>query len=312
MRLRTILLGGVGVVVAVVAGAAVYVSQMDFNQYRGLIAEQAKSATGRDLAIKGPLKLALGLSPSVDVSDVTFANAPWGSRPEMLKVGRLEAEIELLPLLSRSVKVKRFVLYQADVLVETNAQGQFNFELGGGSTGGRSAPSPAAGGGASAFSIGVNEVEIRDAKIVYRDGTKKGATQTFTLVRATLHADSETAPLKIDVEGALDQTKLQIAGQVGAMAALMQAGGAPFPIDVSGRFGDLVSFKAKGQVKEPAAGKGYDLALSAEGGEIAKLAALGGVRVAALGPFKLDLQVNDQAPGGGPDRKSTRLNSSHT
>ena len=60
MRLRTILLGGVGVVVAVVAGAAVYVSQMDFNQYRGLIAEQAKSATGRDLAIKGPLTTPVG------------------------------------------------------------------------------------------------------------------------------------------------------------------------------------------------------------------------------------------------------------
>jgi uncharacterized protein involved in outer membrane biogenesis len=72
-----------GVAVLVVAGLVtgiVIIKSLDFNEYRGLIAEQVKAATGRDMAISGELNLALSLSPSVEVEGVTFANAPWGSR----------------------------------------------------------------------------------------------------------------------------------------------------------------------------------------------------------------------------------------
>jgi uncharacterized protein involved in outer membrane biogenesis len=75
MRLRTIAISVAVVVVGLIVAAVVVVSTMDFNQYRGTIAEQVKQATGRDLVIKGDLKLDLGLSPAVAVNDVTFANA---------------------------------------------------------------------------------------------------------------------------------------------------------------------------------------------------------------------------------------------
>ena len=44
--------GGLGVVlIAVVVAGVAILGSMDFNQYKGLIAEQAKKATGRDLQI---------------------------------------------------------------------------------------------------------------------------------------------------------------------------------------------------------------------------------------------------------------------
>ncbi|HJS30484.1 MAG TPA: AsmA family protein, partial [Alphaproteobacteria bacterium] len=79
MRLKVVLGVAAAVVVVAVGGAIVYVSTIDFNQYKGLISDQVKQATGRDLAIKGELKLAIGLSPAVAVEDVTFSNASWGS-----------------------------------------------------------------------------------------------------------------------------------------------------------------------------------------------------------------------------------------
>ena len=39
-----------GVVILVVAGIVI-IKSLDFNEYRGLIAEQVKSATGRNLTI---------------------------------------------------------------------------------------------------------------------------------------------------------------------------------------------------------------------------------------------------------------------
>ena len=63
----------------VVAGIAILTS-IDFNEYRGLIAEQAKALTGRELTINGSLNLELSLNPAVAVEGVTLANASWGTQ----------------------------------------------------------------------------------------------------------------------------------------------------------------------------------------------------------------------------------------
>ena len=117
--LRILFVIGFLLIALVVAGVAV-LSSMDFNQYKGLIAEQASDATGRKLIIDGELELNISLNPSVSVDGVSFANASWGSKPEMLTLERFAAEISLIPLLSGDIQVKRVVLYGADLLLETD------------------------------------------------------------------------------------------------------------------------------------------------------------------------------------------------
>src|SRR3546814_4790342 len=96
MRIGTVLKIAALLVVALAVAGVVVVQNMDFNQYKGLIAAKVKEATGRDLAINGDLKLdILTLSPSLVVNDVRFANAEWGSRPDMAVVERFEAEAAL-------------------------------------------------------------------------------------------------------------------------------------------------------------------------------------------------------------------------
>src|SRR3546814_1655749 len=124
MRIGTVLKIAALLVVALAVAGVVVVQNMDFNQYKGLIAAKVKEATGRDLAINGDLKLdILTLSPSLVVNDVRFANAEWGSRPDMAVVERFEAEVALLPLISGNLVIQRIVLVGADILIETNKQG---------------------------------------------------------------------------------------------------------------------------------------------------------------------------------------------
>src|SRR6516162_5111763 len=104
MRLRTILIALLVLVVVVLGGAAVFLMSFDFNQYKGLIARQVEQATGRTLTIKGNIALALSLTPTLVADDLSLANAPGGSRPEMVALKRLEVQLELLPLLSSHVK----------------------------------------------------------------------------------------------------------------------------------------------------------------------------------------------------------------
>lgn len=71
-------------VIALVVGVVAVLKSMDFNQYKGMIADMAKEATGRDLVISGDLSLALGLSPAVVVDGVSFSNAEWGDRKSVV------------------------------------------------------------------------------------------------------------------------------------------------------------------------------------------------------------------------------------
>lgn len=298
MRVRTILLVGAVAVVALAVAAVAIVSTMDFNQYRGLIAQKAKEATGRDLTIKGDLKLELGLSPAVAVGDVAFANAEWGSRPDMARIGRLEAKVKLLPLIFGDVNVERLVLNDADILLETNRQGRGNWEFvqTAAAEAAKPAPPQAQAGGTALPAI--NHVDIRNAKVTYRDG-QTGDTTSLALERASLAAAAPADPLKLDIAGAFNQLPFQVQGQIGSVQAMSQPG-TPFPVDLQARVADAASASVKGTLKQPLAAKGYDLAVAAQGEEIARLARIAGVQLPAVGPFKIEAQVNDGAPGGKP------------
>lgn len=57
MRLSTILEALTVLIVTVLVGAIIVVMNIDFNQYKDLIAEKVKEATGRSLLIDGDIKL---------------------------------------------------------------------------------------------------------------------------------------------------------------------------------------------------------------------------------------------------------------
>lgn len=305
MRLRTILLAAAAAVVALAVVAVVVVSTIDVNQYRGLIADQVKQATGRDLAIKGDLKLELGLSPTVAVNDVSFANASWGTRPTMAQVRRFEAQAELLPLVFGDIKIKRVVLVDADILLETDAQGRGNWEFV--TTAAPTSTAPV-GGEARAPSRAklptVEELSIRNAKLAYRDG-RTGKVTNLALQRAAFGADSVSAPLRIEVDGAFNELPFQVAGRLGSLQALSSPG-TPFPVDVQARVADAATVKVDGTIKDVTAAKGYQLTINAEGAEIARAARVAGVQLAAMGPFKINATVSDAAPGGNPSLPSLK------
>ena len=302
MRLKVVLGVTAAMVAVTIGGAIAYVSTIDFNQYKGLISDQVKQVTGRDLAIKGELKLALGLSPAVAVEDVTFSNASWGSRPQMAQIKRFEAQIALLPLISGNINVRRLVLIDPDIVLETDAKGKGNWEF-------DTAAKPAVPGRPAASSAPgalptFNAVEIRNAKVLYRDGKTKEHKQ-LTVTHALLRADSDTSPLNLDIEGQFDAIKFKLSGDAGSLAAMSRPG-TPAPVKLAGEIADITTFKLEGIVREPTAGKGYDLTLAAEGKELAKLAELGGQKMTAFGPFKIDARVSDDAPGGNPSLRSIK------
>ena len=74
-------------------------ASLDIESYRGTIIKAAEDATGRKVAIAGPMKLKISFSPAVVIEGVEISNPTWAKSPAFAKVGRAEAEIALIPAL---------------------------------------------------------------------------------------------------------------------------------------------------------------------------------------------------------------------
>ena len=86
-------------------------------------------ATGRELIMKGDIKIQLGFAPGLSIENVSFQNAPWGSRPELAKIKRFETQVALLPLIKGIIEIKRFILIAPDIFIETDTSGKLNLDF---------------------------------------------------------------------------------------------------------------------------------------------------------------------------------------
>ncbi|MGW8368112.1 MAG: AsmA family protein [Gammaproteobacteria bacterium] len=110
--------------------AVLLLSLIDFSRFKPDLEAAVQGATGREFRINGNFRVKALPSPSVLAEDVTLSNASWGSEPELLRVGQFSAKIGLWSLLFRPVVVYDLQLHDVDVLLETNADGSANWEMG--------------------------------------------------------------------------------------------------------------------------------------------------------------------------------------
>lgn len=211
----------------VVAGVAILKS-IDFNNYKDLIAEQAKEATGRDLVIAGNLDLQISLSPKIAVEGVSFTNADWGSRKEMVTIEKFAAEVALLPLLSGTVDVKRVILEGVDLLAETDAKGVGNWVF---SPEMREETKSDDGEGEITIPV-VRLVSVRNVKLTYKDGVT-GQVQNLVVQNIDLQADGPNAPLGIDMNANVNGQEIRVSGHLGTINALASGETFPLKLDVS-------------------------------------------------------------------------------
>ena len=130
MRWWHFVLGLVGLIILVVVVGVVLLSVQDVNKFKDFLIRKVSERTGRELIIAGNFDLSISFSPSITADNVTFENAAWGTRPEMMKLGHVEAKVALFPMLGGDIEVERLILEDMDLLVETNEDGVGNWVFG--------------------------------------------------------------------------------------------------------------------------------------------------------------------------------------
>jgi uncharacterized protein involved in outer membrane biogenesis len=166
------LLISIALIVLILAAAALIGPRfVDASRYKGEIAARIQDATGRTLAIDGPVSFEFLPRPRLDLADVRLANLEGAALPDMVRLKSLDLKLALFPLLGGQVVIESLELNAPTINLERLKDGRVNWRL---------TPETARSSGNSVNLTGValggslgrlqfDRVEMRDGTLVYRD-----------------------------------------------------------------------------------------------------------------------------------------------
>jgi uncharacterized protein involved in outer membrane biogenesis len=294
-RFIKILGGFLAVLVVLSVGAVVYVLNVDLNDWKPEIQSAVKDATGRTLVIQGPIEFELGTDTRLKATGITLSNADWGSRPNMVEVDSVEVSLKLFSLLGSTPDITLAHVDGVRAIIEKNDQGVSNTDFQAAASGDTTSEAQKGdgeshsdggydGGGDLVLPI-IRDLRIADVQVVMKDPAV-GPERVFTLTELTLGSQSETDPLKLNLDAAYDDLDLIMSGTMGALQTMTDSN-QPTPIDFVGNLAGI-DVSINGQIQDLAGQKGIDVTVSALGDELANAAKIAGIDVPKLGGFKVD------------------------
>ncbi len=201
------------------AGVEFYVSRVEPTRYNARVADAVRDAIGRELSAAGSTELDVFPFPTIVVQDVRLANASWGSRADMVRVPRLEAELRLIPLLFGQIDIRRIVLEKPDVLFETDASGHGNWEFDAPSTPKPGAPK--ADPDSSPKHLVLSSLVVHEGVLSFHDGAsgkRLSATIDELAVRENLIGDR----LQISIAGSIADRPLKFSGSISRILTFLR------------------------------------------------------------------------------------------
>ncbi|MBI2241609.1 MAG: AsmA family protein [Magnetospirillum gryphiswaldense] len=275
MRMKTAIkaAAAAAAVVAVVMIAAS--KSVDFERYKGYLSELVLAETGRKLTFGGPVRLRLGLVPSLIAEKVSLSNVDSGSSPEMITIERVEAEVALPALLRKEILIQRLIVSSPDILLEKG-----NWRLADhGDTGKATTPTR----------FNLRELKIKNARIRWDDGDSIQQMALHKLV--VVPEQAAGGGLRVTAVGDAVGKYFELSGTLGNLGLALS--GKPFAISLKGSMpGTIVS--VEGAVASLPDLTGLDFKLGLQADELAETVKLvSGHALGSLGPLRLSARLSD-------------------
>jgi uncharacterized protein involved in outer membrane biogenesis len=282
MRLKTVLFALGILVVALVLVVYAVVRSIDFNAYKDLVAQQVKVALGRDLVIAGDVSVEFGLVPHLTAKQITLHNADWSDQPQMVSVDRLDAEVELLPLLFEQIHIRQVTLSGGAVILERNEKGVGNWSF----------TTPASSSGGTTPLPDVGRVKLENVQLRYRDPVHS-LDRTLLVDEFSAESGGSGGAISWLLKGAIDKNAIDLKGTLGSINQMVSG---PFPITLKGTIGD-VALQSRANIASLATLHGLDIDLQASGSDLAKINPLLGTNLGQTPAFKIATHLADQDKG---------------
>ncbi len=154
--------------------------------------------------------------PSVSVlaERVRIGNAEWGSKPQMLEIGRFSMHVGLWSLVSGPVDVRSFELSDVSVLLEKNREGVGNWAFGAAD---EPSEETARYSGATEVPAVIQHAKLSNVGVTYRE---PGNPDRVAQLEALTIEPGQDGLLAISGKGRLDEYRTKMDGHVGPIDAL--------------------------------------------------------------------------------------------
>ncbi|WP_061507617.1 AsmA-like C-terminal region-containing protein [Acetobacter malorum] len=234
--------GGVGAVALIAASGGagwIFLNKVDLG---GFVARRATAALGRTVQV-GSLHVTPGRWLKVEIANARLANIPGGTGPDMVRVGRLAAEVKASSLLHGPMLVRHVAISDVYVMVERTPQRLPNWRFGKQAEAAAkpAASHPPAGPDDRSSYPTALDVAVEKGEVIYR--TAHGSEFRTTLKTVTLQTDGADKPVHLAVDGAYNDTPVTMTATMQPFSILRQTK-TPYGIDMEAKSGDMtITFK---------------------------------------------------------------------
>ncbi len=282
----------------IMAGLGAY-AFVDPNDFKPRIAESVRAATGRDIALDGPIRIGFSATPTLQAERVRLSNPPGFSRPDMATLSKVEARLALWPLLRGRLEIVRLTLTEPDLLLETDASGQSNWRF---APMAKAAPASMAAAGSQAVAphpsaprFAVGDVRIVNGRLTWRD-TQLGQSRVADIRQFTASAAGAMAPVSAAADLLVEGHVVVVTAETGPMEQLLggEAVAGGWPLQIVARV-EGARLAASGMLARPLEGRGYQMALDATAPDLGLLARALGRALPPLHDVSVSGKISDAA-----------------
>ncbi|MBL4720392.1 MAG: AsmA family protein [Alphaproteobacteria bacterium] len=264
--MKKILIGLGGLFMLLVAAVLIGPSLIDWNAYKGEIANAVETAIGRRLSIDGDLTFAVLPTPALSASGVRLANIEGAATSDLLTIKDVRIRVSISGLLQGRIAVEQVELIEPVIALEVLPDGRASWDIAMSPTGGAAETSSESSASTEAgVAISLASLTITDGVLSYRDGER---LERLSGLNAEISAKSLNGPFVISASVLIHDMPINVTLR-GGVVRPDQPIGLTVGVEVEG-LDARASFRGKAINPGPEAslvGK-----LSVEGGDAAAVA----------------------------------------
>jgi hypothetical protein len=255
---------------------------MDWNLLKKPIERGASARFGRAVTIAGPLQVrGWSRTPTLTLNGLTVGNPPWEPDRPMLKVERVQLQLELLPLLGGHLILRRVELDHPDIYLHQEKSGRANWTFENNAPTKQRASRPA-------NLPTMRDLVVDSGSLVLIDELRRLKIKG-TVAAAEQASGKDSKPFRIEAKGTINEKpfRLDIAG--GPLQALTPD--EPYPFSMAIKAGDN-QIQSEVKVLKPFDLAQLELDVNAEGRDLAELFYLTQITLPNTPPFKVRAHIS--------------------
>lgn len=242
----------------------------DIQRYKPRIEQEITKATGRPFIIGGDLKLSLFPWAGLAFSDLHLGNPDGFAEKDLLFIKSFDVKVKFLPLLSKDIQVKRFVIVGLKITLEKTKDAKANWQ-GMGKKGSTGAPveeekkaregSQGAIGNLPIKGLTVAEFAVREGEVLYIDHASNTRKEVKDL-NIELNDLSLEDPFKLLISADIEGKPVSIEGEMGPLGK--ELGKGTMMVDLAVKAMNTLSMDIEGSVTDVASRPHFDLDINTE------------------------------------------------